>query len=98
MQTFYTLWEQAEKAKLTLGKKRDSKDSLEPTFVLEGQEIGKLLAQNEIQLPNELLDSLKVNLTVEQFERAIKPVITEAINIAKGLMENALKHKITKKK
>ncbi len=89
VQTFYTLWEQAETAKIILGQKRQ-KDDPEPSFVLDGQKISELLLQNDIQLPNEVIDSLSVTLTVQQFERAVSPVIREAIGIAKGLVENAL--------
>jgi hypothetical protein len=89
VQTFYTLWEQAENAKIRLGQKQ-SQETPNPTFVLDGQKISELLLQNDIQLPNEVIDTLSVTLTVEQFERAVSPVIQEAVGIAKGLIENAL--------
>ncbi|MBD2776851.1 molecular chaperone [Iningainema tapete] len=91
-QTFYTLWEQAENAKIILGQKR-CKDSPEPTFVVDGQKIAELLQQQDIYLPNEVIDSLSVTLTVHQFEKAVSPVIKEAIGIAQGLVENALRTK-----
>lgn len=90
-QTFYTLWEQAENAKMTLGQKQEK--DIPATFVLDGQKIAELLQQNDIQLPNEVINSLNVTLTVQQFERAISPVIREAIGIAQGLVENALRTK-----
>ena len=94
VQTFYSLWEQAENAKITLGQKQQ-KDTDVLTFVLDGQKIAELLLQNDIQLPNEVIESLSVTLTVEQFERAVSPVIQEAVGIAKGLVENALSTKFS---
>lgn len=91
VQTFYTLWEEAEKAKLILGQKLP-KDMPEPLFVLEGQKIAQLFKQNSIDLPDELIDSLKVTLTVEQFQKAVKENIKEAVGIAKGLVENNFKN------
>lgn len=91
-QTFYTLWEHAEDAKLTLGQKRD-KDAPEPLYVLDGDKIAEILAQNDIQLPTAIVDSLSVTLTVQQFEKATVPVIREAVAIAQGLIENALGNK-----
>ncbi|RUT07156.1 hypothetical protein DSM106972_024170 [Dulcicalothrix desertica PCC 7102] len=91
-QSFYSLWEHAEDAKLTLGQKRH-KDAPEPMYILDGQKIAELLAQNDIKLPSALIDSLSVTLTVEQFEKATAPVVKEAVAIAQGLVENALSHK-----
>lgn len=91
-QTFYTLWEQAENAKMTLGQKRH-KDAPEPIFILDGQKISELLQQNDIELSSEIVDNLSVTLTVQQFERAVLPVIREAVGIAQGLIENALGNK-----
>ena len=87
-QTFYTLWEHAEKAKLLLGQ--TNPEDLEPTFLLDGQQIGELLAQNDVQLPETSMGNLSVKLTLSQFERAVTPDIKEAIGIAKGLMESGL--------
>ncbi len=94
-QSFYTLWEHAEDAKLTLGQKRQ-KDTPEPLYVLDGHKIAEILAQSDIQLPNTILDNLSVTLTVEQFEKATIPVIKEAVAIAQGLIENALGPKSVK--
>jgi hypothetical protein len=94
-QSFYTLWEHAEDAKLTLGQKRQ-KDTPEPLYVLDGHKIAEILAQSDIQLPNTILDNLSVTLTVEQFEKATIPVIKEAVAIAQGLIENALGSKSVK--
>ena len=88
-QTFYTLWEYAEIAKLTLGQKDRSRDSIN-TFVLDGQKIAELLAQNEVQLPGKLIDRLNVTITQQQFAASVLPVIQEAVGIAQGLIENAL--------
>ena len=91
-QTFYTLWEQAENAKIALGQKL-TLDASEPIFLLNGQKIAELLLHSDIQLPSEVMDSMSVTITVQQFERAISPVIREAIGIAQGLVENALMNK-----
>ncbi|KAB8334065.1 molecular chaperone [Scytonema tolypothrichoides VB-61278] len=91
-QTFYTLWEQAENAKITLGQKRQQ-DAPEPIFILDGQKISELLQQNDIELSSEVVDNLSVTLTVQQFEKAVLPVIREAVGIAQGLIENALENK-----
>lgn len=103
LQTFYTLWEHAERAKLELGKKPDPKDTTEPTFKLKGQQVSELLGQmaeselgkqtdeqNKISSPTHTVDDLSVTLTLQQFERAVTPVIEQAVSIAKGLMENRL--------
>jgi hypothetical protein len=104
LQTFYTLWEYAERAKLELGKKRDPKQTTEPTFVLNGQQISQLLVkenntsspshsedeQSNTPSPSHSEDDLTVTLTLQQFEKAVTPVIKQAIGIAKGLMENRL--------
>ncbi|MBW4633728.1 MAG: molecular chaperone [Iphinoe sp. HA4291-MV1] len=91
-QAFYTLWEQAENAKMTLGQKRQQ-DAPEPIFTLDGQKISELLQQNDIELSSEVIDNLNVTLTVQQFERAVSPVVREAVGIAQGLIENALGNK-----
>ncbi len=91
-QAFYTLWEHAEDAKLTLGKKY-SPDAPPPEYYLDGHKITELLAQNDIQLPVAVVDSLNVTLSSAQFERAAIPVVREAVAIAQGLIENALQSK-----
>jgi len=91
LQTFYTLWEYAEKAKLILGKKRDPKETTEPTFVLNGQQISELFVeQNNTSSPTQSIENLSVTLTLQQFEKAVTPIITKAIGIAKGLIKNRL--------
>ncbi|MDM9382731.1 molecular chaperone [Chlorogloeopsis sp. ULAP01] len=89
-QNFYSLWEYAEAAKITLGQKHNTPDA--SVFILDGQKISELLAQHDIYLPSSVIDSLSVTLTVEQFEKAVAPVVREAIGIAQGLIENALKN------
>lgn len=92
-QTFYDLWEHAENAKLALGQKGSVVDAPEAIFVLDGTQIAELLAQNDIQLPPDVIDKISVTLTGEQFDKAASPVIQEAIGIASGLIENAFKSK-----
>lgn len=91
VQPFYDLWEYAEDAKKILGQKRQ-KDTPDPFFVLNGQKISDLLKPNNIKLPSDFIDSLSVTLTVEQFAKAAKPYIQEAIGIAKGLVDNTFKN------
>ncbi|MGJ5672697.1 MAG: molecular chaperone [Nostochopsis sp.] len=90
-QTFYTLWEHAEAAKLTLGQKRQTLDT--PLFILDEQKISELLLHNDITLPSSVSDRLNITITVEQFEKAVAPVVKEAVGIAQGLIENAFKNK-----
>ncbi|BAZ06612.1 hypothetical protein NIES3974_32730 [Calothrix sp. NIES-3974] len=87
-QTFYTLWEYAEEAKIILGAKRP-KDTPPATFTLNGTQIAEILAHNEIQLSADLASIISVTITTEQFERSAAPAIREAVAIAKGLVENA---------
>ncbi|WP_017653973.1 virulence factor SrfB [Fortiea contorta] len=84
LQTFYTLWEHAEAAKLKLGQKAPA------TFTLSEQQISELLTQSAIKY--QMRDSSTINVTLdsEQFERAATSATREAIGIAKGLMESRL--------
>ncbi|MBW4502577.1 MAG: virulence factor SrfB [Scytonema hyalinum WJT4-NPBG1] len=93
LQTFYTLWDHAEAAKLKLGEKPPNNSS-GLTFTLSEQKITELLTQSKIdyRIPGEQnFNNFSVTLNSEQFERAAFLVITEAIGIAKGLMESRLK-------
>ena len=87
--TFYTLWEYAEEAKIALGKKLQIEDNLPSLFVLPWEKISALF-KSEVEFQVADIDSLSVTLNHQQFERAVMPVITEAIGIAKGLMESRL--------
>ncbi|MBO3459356.1 virulence factor SrfB [Aetokthonos hydrillicola Thurmond2011] len=91
LQTFYTLWDYAEAAKLQLGKKRPD-DSSPLTFTLSEQDISELLRQTGIEyIQNEQnFNNFSVILKSEQLERAAFSVITEAIGIASGLMKSRL--------
>ncbi|MDY7004542.1 MAG: molecular chaperone [Cyanobacteriota bacterium] len=89
-QTFYTLWQYAEDAKTSILGKGQTDEIVEPTFVLGGQQIAELLAQSDLQLQSETVNNLSVTLTLSQLEKAVKPVIKEAIGIAKGLVESGL--------
>ena len=95
LQTFYTLWEYAERAKLHLGQKSDRKNNAGSTFVLSEQEISLLLDQSEIEYQVKDPNSLQVELNSQQFEKAAKTVIEEAIGIAKGLVETEFARKDT---
>ncbi len=89
LQTFYTLWEYAETAKLQLGQKSPD-DFSGLTFTLFEQQISELLTQSGIKFQATNLDNIFVTLDSQQFETATTSAIKEAIGIAKGLMESRL--------
>ncbi|MBD2667457.1 hypothetical protein B6N60_01703 [Richelia sinica FACHB-800] len=89
LQTFYTLWDHAEAAKLKLGQKPPV-NSPNLTFTLSEQNIGELLAQSGIKFQIRSSETMSVTLDSQQFERAAIAPIKEAIGIAKGLMESRL--------
>ncbi|WP_427160865.1 molecular chaperone [Aliinostoc sp. HNIBRCY26] len=88
LQTFYTLWDHAETAKLKLGQKSDH--SL-LTFTLSEQQIAELLTQSAIKFQVRNSDNICVTIDNQQFERVASSAIKEAIGIAKGLMESRLR-------
>ncbi|MFN6502400.1 MAG: molecular chaperone [Nostoc sp. DedQUE01] len=90
LQTFYLLWDYAEAAKLKLGQKPPTNNSL-LTFTLSEQEISELLSQSAVKLQVKDPNSICVTLDNQQFERAAVSGIKEAIGIAKGLMESRLR-------
>ncbi|NES82518.1 MAG: molecular chaperone, partial [Moorea sp. SIO2B7] len=90
LQTFYTLWEQAETAKLFLGQKPGDGNGACLTFVLSEADISELLNQSNITFEVKDPNSLRVEINRQQFEQAATPVITEAIGIAKGLVLSEL--------
>ncbi|MFM7365560.1 MAG: molecular chaperone [Cuspidothrix sp.] len=94
LQTFYTLWDHAEVAKLKLGQKADS--SL-LTFTLNEQQISELLAQSTIKFQVRSSESISLTIDHHQFEQAANPSIKEAIGIAKGLMESRLSSETNQK-
>ncbi|WP_414543121.1 molecular chaperone [Nostoc sp. CCY0012] len=89
LQTFYTLWDYAEAAKLQLGQKPPADNSL-LTFTVSEQQILELLHQSVIKFQVRDPDSISVTLDSQQFERAASSAIKEGIGIAKGLMESRL--------
>ena len=89
LQTFYTLWDHAEAAKLKLGQKQPKDGSL-LTFTLNEQQIGELLAQSSVKFQVRSPESISLTLDNQQFERTIMSSIKEAIGIAKGLIESRL--------
>jgi hypothetical protein len=90
LQTFYTLWEYAEDAKLQLGQDPGSA-AISPSFHLEAEKISDLLRQSNVAFEEQESSSIpSVILTQEQFERIVTPVIKEAIGIASGLMASRL--------
>ena len=89
LQTFYTLWDHAEAAKLKLGQKPPTDGSL-LTFTLNEQQIGELLSQSSVKFQVRSSESISITLDSQQFERAAMSSIKEAIGIAKGLIESRL--------
>jgi hypothetical protein len=89
LQTFYTLWDHAEVAKLQLGQKPPT-DGSTLTFTLSEQQIGELLAQSAVKYQLRTSEEISLTLTSQQFERTATNTIKEAIGIAKGLMESRL--------
>ncbi|YAF97846.1 MAG: molecular chaperone [Nodularia sp. CChRGM 3473] len=90
LQTFYTLWDHAETAKLKLGQKPPA-DNSPLTFTVSEQQILELLNQSAIKFQVRDPDSVCVTIDSQQFERATSAAIKEAIGIAKGLMESRLR-------
>lgn len=89
LQTFYTLWDYAEAAKLKLGQKLPGDGSL-LTFTLSEQQISEILAQSAVKFQIIIPDAISITIDSQQFERAAISAIKEAIGIAKGLMESRL--------
>lgn len=89
LQTFYTLWEHAEAAKLKLGQKPPTDES-SLTFTLSEQQIGELLAQSAVKYQVRNPQGISLTLNNQQFERSATNTVKEAIGIAKGLMESRL--------
>jgi hypothetical protein len=87
LQAFYTLWEYAEAAKLQLGSRRGAEPQ---SFELGEQEINTLLAQCGIPATVREPGMVRVSLDAGQFERAVEPVIQEAVGIARGLLAGRL--------
>jgi len=97
IQTFYTVWDYAEAAKLKLGQKPPKGNSTDNStassafnFTLAEQEITELLNQCAVKFQSKNPSSLSITLDKQQFERAATSAIKEAIGIAKGLMESRL--------
>ncbi|AFZ57880.1 virulence factor SrfB [Anabaena cylindrica FACHB-243] len=89
LQTFYTLWDHAEAAKLKLGQKSPGDGSL-LTFTLSEQQISELLTQSAVKCQIIIPDAISLTLDSQQFDRTAISAIKEAIGIAKGLMESRL--------
>ncbi|HLP89045.1 MAG TPA: molecular chaperone [Nostocaceae cyanobacterium] len=91
LQTFYTLWDHAETAKLKLGQKPPTENTI-LTFTLSEQQIGELLAQSGVKFQVRSSESISLTIDSQQFQRTAISTIKEAIGIAKGLMESRLQH------
>lgn len=89
LQTFYTLWDHAEAAKLKLGQKLPGDSSL-LTFTLSEQQISELLAQSAVKFQIIIPDTISLRLDSQQFEGTVTSAIKEGIGIVKGLMESCL--------
>jgi hypothetical protein len=89
LQAFYTLWEHAEAAKIHLGA-RPVPGAEPAVFELGEQEAGTLLSQGGIAHTFKEPGTFRVTLDTGQFERAVEPVIEEAVGIARGLLAGRL--------
>ncbi|TVP59880.1 MAG: molecular chaperone, partial [Nodularia sp. (in: Bacteria)] len=89
LQTFYTLWDHAEAAKLKLGQKPPADHPL-LTFTVSEPQISEILTQSAIKFQVRNPDNFCVIIDSQQFERAAASTIKEGIGIAKGLMESRL--------
>src|SRR5262249_9079346 len=89
LQAFYTLWEHAETAKVTLGARREP-GSEPPVFELTDQDISALLTQCGIAHTVKDAGALRVSIDQTRFEQAVEPVILEAVGIARGLLAGRL--------
>lgn len=87
LQTFYTLWDYAEAAKLKLGQKSEHPFL---TFNISESQISELLTQSGIKFETTNPNNISLIINSEQFERAATSTIKEGIGIAKGLMESRL--------
>jgi hypothetical protein len=94
LQAFYKLWDKAEEAKLCLGKTPEPE-----LFQWIPQDLADLLKSSGIDdyEPKDLgdlcnkLNSEPFSLSQSRFERAVSPVIRQAVNLANGLVENRKK-------
>jgi hypothetical protein len=89
LQVFYSLWEQAEAAKIQLGARR-APGAEPPVFELNEQDVTTLLNQCGIAHSVQEAGTLRVSLDAGQFERVAEPVIQEAVGIARGLLAGRL--------
>jgi 5-hydroxyisourate hydrolase-like protein (transthyretin family) len=89
LQSFYLLWEQAERAKLQLGQKPSTENAI-LTFTLDEAQISPLLAASGVKIQLQNPNNLYITLDSIQFERAAIVAVKEAIGIAKGLIESRL--------
>jgi hypothetical protein len=85
LQSFYTIWEHAEAAKLKLG----APGKPEP-YTLGEKDFVTLLGQCAISHEVINRDALTLDLDARQFDRVSEPVVAEAVDIACGLLENGL--------
>jgi hypothetical protein len=86
MQTFYTLWQYAEDAKLHFAQRLRRDSDLAVVFELSEKEISDLLRQVYSNFQVHQPELMRIQLNSKQFECAATPVIREAIGIAKGLV------------
>jgi hypothetical protein len=89
LQAFYTLWDHAETAKISLGAQREPGTET-TSFELTDQEISTLLSQCGIAHTIKDPGAVRVTLDAGQFERSVEPIIEEAVGIARGLLAGRL--------
>ena len=90
LQSFYTLWEHAEEAKIHLGGRREPDASETMIFELDSAKVQDILDQVGIKFDGRVEQDLGVTLDQSRFEQIVAPDIQEAVKIAKGLLESRL--------
>jgi hypothetical protein len=92
LQTFYSLWDLAEQAKIDLGSKKQVLDMPVEGFVVPGDQVMALLRQvgvTDTQLTGEVRE-LRAELPFSHFEEAINPIVREAVELANSFVESRL--------
>jgi hypothetical protein len=92
LQVFHTLWNHAEEAKIALGQRLEPGQARIPFFKLDEAKISELLNQADLRVQAaDPENDLVVTITAEQVERALRPVVREAVGIARGMLESKMK-------
>jgi hypothetical protein len=92
LEPFYELWEYADAAKLKLGQPAEHEGV--DSFTLTWKQIQKLVrvssANEDAGAADQDTSEFTVTIDRKQFERAVGPVVKEAVNIARGLVKSRI--------